>query len=1070
MLKLSRLSLIYSAVLLVTLGANGLFAFKVVQAQSETAAAHQHRQQAIALVLELQREVGHLARLVRAFTTTGQIRYLSYYYDILAIRNGEKAAPDGYWSSAYWDEVVAGNLRHTIARNGKPKALRTRMDELGFDQTEFAALAAVMEATEAIKDVEQIAFAATQGLYDPLTRSFVSEGKPHLEFASQLVHSPSYNQGQARLARAAERLVQITDQRTGRATEAANQRLELWITVSALGALASVILVMVGLFEFNQRLIRPVQQLRGAAARLAQGRYETRTAMGGSVEELHLLGSTMDEMAKSIQADILTREQTHAALEEARARAEAATEAKSLFLANMSHEIRTPMNAILGMSHLALGTELTPRQRDYIEKVHVSAKVLLGIINDILDFSKIEAGRMEIERNPFQLDDVIAGALTLVRQRAEEKSIELLFDPGNRVLTDGRALLGDPLRLGQILTNLLSNAVKFTERGHVRLSLACPHADEHELTLVILVSDTGIGMTAEETSRLFREFTQADGSITRRFGGTGLGLAITKRLCELMGGTIEVQSQPGHGSEFAVTLRLPRAERPAPPANPPDLGNLRALLVDDSALAAKVQAHLLTTMGIGVSGRGCVRTAASGQEALRLLAEGQASGAGFDILLLDWVLPDLAGDAVLSELGERGIALPRHTAIISAFDSDLLRSSTRLPEGCQIIAKPFLPTDLRRLLLPFSDSSTAAQAAKLDTRTLAGLRILLVEDNELNQQLATEVLTGWGVAVSSAIHGAAALEILAAHPADHFDLILLDLQMPVLDGYETARRLRADPTYHALPIIAMSAHTMAGEWERCRAAGMNDHIGKPFEPDALFAKLVQASGRASTGSAAKQGGSATPAADDSDPVLHRLALLPGLRPEVGLRRSAGRPQLYLKVLRRFCGEARALAGTLANGVEEGMTTELARAAHTLKGIAGTVGALDIEETMREVEAAALAGDRARLTALTVSLQATLGALVDGIERALPAPAAPPASPPSATPIKTSALPDLRALLVEGDAEAIESWNRLDPVAKVALSPGVRHRISRALENYDFDLALILLDHGDDKNDAPAENP
>ena len=1054
MLKLTRLSLIYSAVLLATLGANGIFAFKVVQAQSDTAEAQRHRQQAIALVLDLQREVSHLARFVRAFTTTGQIRYLSYYYDILAIRNGEKTPPEGYWSSAYWDEVVAGNLRHAIPKTGAPKSLRNRMDELGFDQTEFAALATVLEATEAIKDVEQIAFAATQGLYDPVSRSFVSEGKPHLEFASQLVHSPSYNQGQARLARAAERLVQITDQRTGRATEAANQRLELWITISALGALASVILVMVGLFEFNQRLIRPVQALRGAAALLARGRYDTRAAIGNSFEELHLLGSTMDEMAHSIQTDILHREQTQKALEEARARAEAATEAKSLFLANMSHEIRTPMNAILGMSHLALTTALTDRQRDYIEKVHSAAKVLLAIINDILDFSKIEAGKMTLERTEFALDEVIAGSLMLVRQKAEEKSIELLFDPGNRVLTDGRRLIGDPLRIGQILTNLLSNAVKFTEQGHVKLSLACPHADDKGLTLVILVSDTGIGMSGEETSRLFQEFTQADGSTTRKFGGTGLGLAISKRLCDMMDGTIEVRSQPKRGSEFAVTLRLARAARSEPIHPLPDMGPLRALVVDGSALARESAAHLLATMGVGSNARGCVRTVASAGEALQLMEHAQIAGTPFDLLILDWVLLDHSGDAVLAELGRRGIAVPRYTALVSAFDSELIQQATRLPPGCHLLAKPILPADLRRLLEGHRPDSQALPPGV--GKALTGIRVLLVEDNELNQQLATEILSEWGVEVETAIHGQAALDRLEAQPSDYFDLVLLDLQMPVLDGYETARRLRAQPRFGNLPIIAMSAHTMAGEGERCLAAGMNDHIGKPFEPEALFAKVSQACRRSSV--------AAAPGSGEKHALVARLRAVPGLDAEIGLRRSAGRQELYLKVLNRFGREAKTLLGQLAECGDPNRRSELARCAHTLKGIAGTVGATELESQAKEFEAALATEGLDQLAARRETMASILAPLLDGLA------ALQPESVPQAQKGPPPGFDRLRSLLSQGDAEAVDLWSSLPAATKAPLAPGVRHRISRALENFDFDLALMLLDHGGNKNEAPAENP
>ena len=1062
MVKLRRLSLVYSAVLLAALCANGIFAFKVVKSHDATAAANLHRQQAIALVLELQREVGHLARFVRAFTTTGEIRYLNYYYDILAIRNGEKAIPDGYWSSAYWDEVVAGNLMHSIPPAGVRKSFRARMDELGFDPTEFAALGTVLEATEAVKNEEQIAFAATQGLYDPENRSFVSDGKPHLEFASQLVHGPQYTQGQARLARAVERLVQVTDQRTGRATAAANARLELWITISALGALVSVILVVIGLVEVNQRLLRPVQQLRGVAHRLAGGRYDTRTAIGNSVEELHLLGKTMDEMAKSIQDDIFHRESSQRALEEARQRAEAATEAKSLFLANMSHEIRTPMNAILGMSYLALGTDLNARQRDYIEKVHASAKVLLGIINDILDFSKIEAGKMGLESTVFQLDEVIANAMTLVRQRAEEKSLEILYQPGSPVLAAGRGLVGDPLRLGQILVNLLSNAIKFTERGYVKLAVDCPAPEESHLTLVFAVSDSGIGMTPEQSARLFREFTQADGSITRRFGGTGLGLVITKRLCELMGGTIAVHSVFGEGSTFTVTLRFSRAPKGEQAARPVDLASLRVLVADDSPISREVLSRLLAAMGVGIGKNGAPRlhTAATGGEAVTMLATAHRGGNPFDLLLLDWVLPDLPGDAVLQRLAAEGIPLPATTAIVSAFDSDLLRHSASLPPGCHVLAKPVLPSDLRRLFAPPEITPAAAPFAP-GAQTLEGLRVLLVEDNPVNQQLAMEILTGWGVEVDIGEHGQEALDRLAAHPPDHYDLILLDLQMPVLDGYETARRLRTQPAFAKLPILAMSAHTLSGEDERCLAAGMNGHIGKPFEPAQLFDQLSRLAGRLPALPAQAAPPEAVPLR-----FVERLRAIPGLDVDVGLRRSAGRPALYRRVLERFVGEFGDVADRLQGLIAAGSEAELTRLVHTLKGIAGTIGAADLEAAARRLESDLAGQTRDPVEPRQRAVADLAGPLLAALAAALAVPDTPSAD--AAPPV--ASLARLRRLLADGNAEALDCWSALPPDIRNRIAIGAQHRLGRALDNFDFDLALDLLDHDGPETRPPRESP
>jgi CheY-like chemotaxis protein len=732
------------------------------------------------------------------------------------------------------------------------------------------------------------------------------------------------------------------------------------------------------------------------------------------------------------------------------------------------------MNAIIGMAYLVLKTDLTPRQKDYIDKVHNAARSLLGIINDILDFSKLEAGKLEIVQEPFVLEDVIGNSPLLLRHHSYEKEIELLFDVADpALLGSSGALIGDALRLGQVLTNLLSNSVKFTHQGYVKLTVSIEERTDDDLLLRFCIRDTGIGMSAAQIGRLFQEFTQADGSTTRKYGGTGLGLNISKKFVEMMGGSIQVESTPGEGSRFIFTVRT-RLAKPLlpPPATLPGVGLLRVLVVDDQYEARQALVDLLGILGVGSAHGHEVACAPGGGEALMMVRKALETDNPYDLMLMDWVMPEMDGGALLNALRDSGITNPPDVVVVSAYDSETMHKVADHLGVRYFLPKPVLPEALRKLLNTLTGNTLFEDTGNHENHIftdLNGMRVLLVEDNPVNQQLAVELMECSGISVVVANNGQEALDQLASVAADHFHLVFMDMQMPVMDGYEATRRLRADARYCSLPLIAMTAHAMAEEREYCQKLGMNGHLGKPVEPDDFYATLARyyKNPELATAPATNVDRSASIAT----PEYGNLPNIPGLDAACGLRRANNKPKLYRKILAMFVKDFADCHSAFTRYLSNAQWDDAERLAHTLKGLAGTIGANDLQLAAADLEAAGKERQPDAASAALSTLMPLLTPLVTALQQFC---AEEPALAEQATDSgsesgRAEKLPDclkqLMQLLREGDSDAIELWEKYREEFANLLTPQVINRIDTAFENYDFDSARALLAELPDPGDT-----
>ncbi len=606
--------------------------------------------------------------------------------------------------------------------------------------------------------------------------------------------------------------------------------------------------------------------------------------------------------------------------------AQQASRAKSQFLANMSHEIRTPMNAILGMLALLGKTELTPRQADYATKTEGAARSLLGLLNDILDFSKVEAGKMTLDPQPFRIDHVLRDLAVILSANVGPKHLEVLFDVDPALPVH---VIGDAMRLQQVLINLGGNAIKFTDEGEVVVSIEVVERSAAAVTLRVAVRDTGIGIAPENQTRIFSGFTQAEASTTRRFGGTGLGVAISQRLVGLMGGELGVDSALGHGSRFHFCITLPVAAD----ATGPDLAEpLRALVVDDNPTARDVLSRMCVSLGWHVD------VAESGEQALARLRECAAAGTAYEAVFVDWMMPGLDGWETSRRMRRLGLADTAPVIVmVTAHGREMLAQRSEADQATidGFLVKPLIASMLRDAVAEARGGKPPLASPRPELRRerrLAAMKVLLVEDNPTNQQVARELLEDEGARVRIAGHGQAAIETLAGAETA-FDVVLMDLQMPVMDGFTATSRIRQEFAPQDLPIVAMTANAMAADREACLAVGMNDHVGKPFDLNQLVHVLRRNTGRQSVGDGAS---------DATDPALSApvrdAAANAGVDLQPALDRLGGHRQVYHRMLTHFVADLADMPAQLEKFAGASDWGAARRLLHTLKGVAATLGA------------------------------------------------------------------------------------------------------------------------------------